>query len=111
MSDVAGRYENPGNRKSIGCTGRSISTNPDGKEKKVKNKNQVAGFNHSLDFEKSTLYRKVYADAGKGKARIGSSGDCFRDGISESPEKVGIYEVAFEEKGTKKNKPALQKNL
>ena len=37
--------------------------------KKVKNKNQVAGFNHSLDFEKSTLYRKVYADAGKGKAR------------------------------------------
>ena len=90
---------------------RSISTNPDGKEKKIKNKNQVAGFNHSLDFEKSTLYRKVYADTGKGKARIGGSGDCFRDGISESPEKVGIYEVAFEKKGPKKTKSALQKNL
>ena len=71
----------------------------------------MAGFNHSLDFEKSTLYRKVYADAGKGKARIGGSGDCFRDGISESPEKVGIYEVAFEKKGPKKTKSALQKNL
>ena len=75
------------------------------------NKNQVAGFNNSLDFEKSTLYRKVYADAGKGKARIRGSGDCFRDGISESPEKVGIYEVAFEKKGSKKTKSALQKNL
>lgn len=59
----------------------------------------------------STLYRKVYADTGKGKARIGGSGDCFRDGISESSEKVGIYEVAFEKKGPKKNKSALQKNL
>lgn len=88
-----------------------ISTNPDGKEKKVKNKNQVAGFNNSLDFEKSSLYRKMYADTGKGKARIGGSGDCFRDGISESPEKVGIYEVAFEKKGPKKTKSALQKNL
>lgn len=95
----------------IGCTGRSISTNPDGKEKKIKSKNQVAGFNNSLDFEKSTLYRKVYADTGKGKARIGGSGDCFRDGISESSEKVGIYEVAFEKKGPKKTKSALQKNL
>ena len=71
----------------------------------------MTGFNNSIDCEKSALYRKVYADAGKGKARIGGSGDCFRDGISESPEKVGIYEVAFEEKGTKKTKPALQKNL
>lgn len=62
----------------------------------------MAGFNNSLDFEKSTLYRKVYADTGKGKARIGGSGDCFKDGISESPEKVGIYEVAFEKKGPKK---------
>lgn len=81
------------------------------KKKKIKNKNQVAGFNNSLDFEKSTLYRKVYADAGKGKARIRGSGDCFRDGISESPEKVGIYEVAFEKKGSKKTKSALQENL
>ena len=71
----------------------------------------MAGFNNSLDFEKSSLYRKMYADTGKGKARIGGSGDCFRDGISESSEKVEIYEVAFEEKGTKKTKPALQKNL
>ena len=68
----------------------------------------MAGFNNSLDFEKSTLYRKVYADTGKGKARIGGSGDCFKDGISESPEKVGIYEVAFEKKGPKKTKSALQ---
>ena len=71
----------------------------------------MAGFNNSLNFEKSTLYRKVYADTGKGKARIGGSGDCFRDGISESSEKVGIYEVAFEKKGPKKTKSALQKNL
>lgn len=69
----------------------------------------MAGFNNSIDFEKSTLYRKVYADTGKGKARIGGSGDCFKDGISESSEKVGIYEVAFEKKGSKKTKSALQK--
>ena len=62
----------------------------------------MAGFNNSIDFEKSALYRKVYADTGKGKARIRGSSDCFKDGISESSEKVGIYEVAFEEKGTKK---------
>lgn len=71
----------------------------------------MTGFNNSIDFEKSALYRKVYADTGKGKARIRGSSDCFRDGISESSEKVGIYEGAFEEKGPKKNKPALQKNL
>lgn len=38
FSDVSGRYENPGNRKSIGCTGRSNTASPDGKEKKIKNK-------------------------------------------------------------------------
>ena len=31
--------------------------------------------------------------------------------VSESSEKVGIYEVAFEKKGSKKTKSALQKNL